>query len=232
MKILFNFLTAVFGIVVLVGCGGSSSSNSDNSPSSKCTNPNIVLPSIQDVLTFFPQSLINEQHKFIDQSVSFDTIDDVEKYEQLLINAGFTLDTISNSSMLLYDGPSIDNKYFSRVYIHLDLENFVSWQLGISIINGVPTATEIDESIFDNTTIFPPTKTKKFEVEMSKSYDVDMSNKMNDYIQELKNAGFEYYKEDVEWNSYHKTSTDGCLLYVWANYNEPDRAEWRVWYLY
>jgi hypothetical protein len=227
MKVLTNFLTVVLGIVFLVGCGGGGSSSSN-----KCINPNVVLPSMQDVLTFFPQSLINEQHLFIGQIVSFAPISDIEGYKQLLENAGFKLDIFTSNSydFMHYIGLPIDNKYSTHVYVDMK-DNFISWQLGVWMTNGILSATEIDESIFDIIAIFPPTGTKKIEIEMYKEYETNITTEMNTYIQELIDAGFKYYDEDADWNAYQKPSADGCLLYSWANYNEYNRAEWRVWRL-
>jgi hypothetical protein len=222
MKVLMNFFVMTLSIVFLVGCGGGGSSSSN-----KCTNPNVVLPSMQDALTFFPQSLINEQHLFINQIISFAPINNIEEYKQLLEGAGFTPDIFAID---LYRGLPVDNKYSTLVYVDME-DNFISWQLGVWMINGILSATEIDESIFDNTAIFPPTGTKKIEIEMSKSYETNITAEMNTYVQELKDAGFEYYNEDAEWNSYYKTSADGCFMYSWANYNESDRSEWKVWRL-
>jgi hypothetical protein len=229
MRVLANFLTVALGLLLLVGCGGGGSDGSGGRNFNvRCTNPNAVLPSMQDALSFFPQTLIDEQHLFINQMVTFVPISDIEGYKQLLRDAGFGLNTGAGDQRILYEGQFIDDKYYPLVYIDME-DNLVSWQLTIAVINDIPTATEIDESIFDNTTIFPPTGTKKIEISLDKGYNTGIGDKMDAYIEELKGAGFEYYNKDPEWNLYEKLSDDGCLLYGWANYNESDRAEWRVW---
>jgi hypothetical protein len=68
----------------------------------------------------------------------------------------------------------------------------------------------IDDSLFNNTTLFPLIGTQQYSYQTGRSYTLDMTNKFNDYIAELEKSGFEY---NEHWEGWIKYSEDRCFFY-------------------
>ncbi|MDR0579052.1 MAG: hypothetical protein LBG21_00400 [Campylobacteraceae bacterium] len=121
MKILFNFLTAVFGIVVLVGCGGGGGSS----------DTDVQLPYIEDSKFFTSFKLSDNDIALVEKSLSYYPVSDsvYSDFEKVIIDQGFIYKidecdedcyTANNETVRTYLG--IDNTTNKR-YITISFDN-------------------------------------------------------------------------------------------------------------
>jgi hypothetical protein len=211
MKALFNFLVAILSALFLSGCGGEGG-NSGNS-NVKCTDPNPTYPSLQSV---FPTSLFAESYQFEGKYLGFKPINNVANYIQLLEDRGYILDQ-NEPEYVTYE---INNPFpdiqFSEITIWSD--GYVDWHLG-------GAANDIDDLLFDNTTIFPPTGTRQDFYSLDRLYDLDITNEFNSYITELENNNYIY---EAYWEGWVKNSEDRCFVYIWSKDDSNNNASWEI----
>ncbi|MDR3177987.1 MAG: hypothetical protein LBT96_03280 [Campylobacteraceae bacterium] len=223
MKIFINFLAAFLSVLFLAGCGGSGSGSSGNdvgsdnggssgsgSTNTKCTNPNQAFPSFESV---FPVSLFGEPYQFGDKGFRYTAIGNTTDYIQKLTGYGIHQNEPDYVTYEFYN-PYVGIQ-FSEIAIYSD--NYIKWRLA--------GATDtIDDSLFDNATLFPPTGTQKDLYETGRTYTSDMTNKFNGYITELEKSDFKY---EEHWEGWIKYSEDKCFLYHW--YKGYSHADWQIY---
>ncbi|MDR1007097.1 MAG: hypothetical protein LBL65_00850 [Campylobacteraceae bacterium] len=209
MKIVINFLTVVLGIGFLVGCGGSGNGSNDV----KCTNSNPTYPSLQSV---FPTVLFGESYQLEGKFLGYTPIDNTANYVQLLVGNGYTLDQNEPEYATYILTNPFSGIQFSEIAI--DSDGYVDWHLG-------GATSDIDDSLFNNTTIFPPTGTQQDVYSLDRIYASDMTNEFNSYITELENNDYTY--ED-HWEGWVKNSDDGCFVYIWSKDDDNRSADWEI----
>ncbi|MDR1285350.1 MAG: hypothetical protein LBJ88_04020 [Campylobacteraceae bacterium] len=205
-----KFLILVLSALFLVGCGGGGGSSSNNV---KCANSNPVYPSLQSV---FPTSLFGEYYQYEGKVLGFMPTNDVASYKQLLENNGYAIDRDEFDYVTYILNNPFLGIQFSEITIWSD--EYVDWHLG-------GATNDIDDSLFNNTTIFPLTGTQQDVYSLDRVYASDMTNEFSNYITELENNHYTY--ED-HWEGWTKNSDDKCFVYIWSKNDYNDSAEWEI----
>ncbi|MDR0665975.1 MAG: hypothetical protein LBF71_01045 [Campylobacteraceae bacterium] len=208
MKTSINFLAAFSIVLFLTGCQSGGGSGSI-----KCSDSNPAYPSLQSV---FPVSLFSVPYTYGGKFLGYTAIDNVTDYKQKLLDNGYSLDQ-DEPKYVTY---ALDNPFADIQSSKITIWNndYVDWHLG-------GAASDIDDSLFNNTTIFPPTGTQQDLYGIDRGYAIDMTSEFDGYITELESDGFRYAGD---WEGWIKESEDRCFVYLWSKNDDNESAEWSI----